>query len=51
MSLLLHPQGKSPRYPLERRLGGPESHSGCRINDELVPEVYNLMQSDRKLTV
>jgi hypothetical protein len=24
----LYPQGKSPWYPLERRLGGPQSHSG-----------------------
>jgi hypothetical protein len=23
----LHPQGKSPRYPLNRRLGGPQSRS------------------------
>jgi hypothetical protein len=23
------PQGKSPRYPLDRRLGGPQSQSGC----------------------
>jgi hypothetical protein len=25
----LYPQGKSPWYPLDRRLGGPQSHSGC----------------------
>jgi hypothetical protein len=24
----LYPQGKSPRYPLDRRLGGPQSRSG-----------------------
>jgi hypothetical protein len=24
----LYPQGKSPRYPLDRRLGGPQSQSG-----------------------
>jgi hypothetical protein len=24
----LYPQGKSPRYPLNRRLGGPQSRSG-----------------------
>jgi hypothetical protein len=23
------PQGKSSRYPLDRRLGGPQSRSGC----------------------
>jgi hypothetical protein len=22
------PQGKSPRYPLDKRLGGPQGHSG-----------------------
>jgi hypothetical protein len=22
------PQGKSPWYPLDRRIGGPQSHSG-----------------------
>jgi hypothetical protein len=25
---LLYPQGKSPCYPLDRRLGGPQSRSG-----------------------
>jgi len=23
------PQGESPQYPLDRRLGGPHSQSGC----------------------
>jgi len=23
------PQGKSPWYPLDKRLGGPQSWSGC----------------------
>jgi len=23
------PQGKSPLYPLDRRLGGPQSQTGC----------------------
>jgi hypothetical protein len=27
--LPLYPQGKSPWYPLDRRLGGPQSWSGC----------------------
>jgi hypothetical protein len=26
--LPLYPQGKSPWYPLDRRLGGPQSRSG-----------------------
>jgi hypothetical protein len=25
----LYPQGKSPWYPLDRRMGGPQSRSGC----------------------
>jgi hypothetical protein len=25
---LLYPQGKSPWYPLDRRMGGPQSQSG-----------------------
>jgi len=29
----LYPQGKSPWYPLDRRLGGPQSRSG-RDGDE-----------------
>jgi len=29
MPWLLYPQGKCPSYPLDRRLGGPQSHSGC----------------------
>jgi hypothetical protein len=28
--LPLYPRGKSPRYPLDRRLGGPQSQSGRR---------------------
>jgi hypothetical protein len=29
-SAALYPRGKDPRYPLERRLGGPQSRSGHR---------------------
>jgi hypothetical protein len=29
-SRALPPGGKSPRYPLYKRLGGPQSQSGCR---------------------
>jgi hypothetical protein len=25
----LYSKGKNPRYPLDRRLGGPQSRSGC----------------------
>jgi hypothetical protein len=31
----LHPRGKSPRYPLNRRLGGPQSRSG-RFGEEKI---------------
>jgi hypothetical protein len=30
MARQLYPQGKSPWYPLDRRLGGPQSRSGHR---------------------
>jgi len=29
MPWLLYPWGKSPQYPLDRRLGGPQGQSGC----------------------
>jgi hypothetical protein len=32
----LYPQGKSPRYPLDRRRGGPQSRSGCG-GEEKIP--------------
>jgi len=25
----LYPPGKEPQYPMDRRLGGPQSWSGC----------------------
>jgi hypothetical protein len=28
------PQGRSPWYPLDRRLGGPQCHSGCGGEDK-----------------
>jgi hypothetical protein len=30
----LYPQGKSPWYPLDRRLGGPQSRSGHGIEEK-----------------
>jgi hypothetical protein len=30
----LYPRGKSPRYPLDRRLGGPQNRSGRRGEEE-----------------
>jgi hypothetical protein len=38
----LYPQGKSPWYPLDRRLGGPQSRSGCgggEKNSQLPPGI------------
>jgi hypothetical protein len=32
----LNSRGKSPRYPLDRRLGGPQSRSG-RSGEEEIP--------------
>jgi hypothetical protein len=32
--LMLYPQGRSPRYPLDRRLGGPQSQSGHREEEK-----------------
>jgi len=29
MPQLLYPKGKIPWYPLDRRMGGPQNHSGC----------------------
>jgi hypothetical protein len=35
---LLYPQGKSSQYPLDRRLGGPQSQSGqCQREKLPVP--------------
>jgi hypothetical protein len=31
---LLYPQGKSLWYPFDRRLGGPQSQSGCSRKEE-----------------
>jgi hypothetical protein len=38
----LYPQGKSPSYPLNRRLGGPQSrsgHGGEEINSQPPPGI------------
>jgi hypothetical protein len=59
---LLYPQGKSPWYPLDRRLGGPESWSGhCREKYNLAPPgieprpssplLYQLSYPERKIMV
>jgi hypothetical protein len=40
----LYPQGKSPRYPLDRRLGGPQSrsgHGGEEKNSQPLPRESN----------
>jgi hypothetical protein len=33
-SRILYHQGKSPRYPLDRRLGGPQSRSGHGVKEQ-----------------
>jgi hypothetical protein len=33
----LYPRGKNPRYPLDRRLGGPQSRSGRRGQKKNLP--------------
>jgi hypothetical protein len=33
---VLYPRGKSPRYPLDRRLGGPQSQSGCSGREKIL---------------
>jgi hypothetical protein len=41
----LYPRGKSPRYPLDRRLGGPQSRSG-RFGEENISWPYRDLNSD-----
>jgi hypothetical protein len=36
MPLSLYPWGKSPRYSLDRRLGGPQSRSGRRGEEKIL---------------
>jgi hypothetical protein len=36
-----YPKGKSPRYPLERRLGGPQSWSGWRGKEKILDPTRN----------
>jgi hypothetical protein len=41
----LYPQGKSPWYPLDRRLGGPQSHFGrgsSQENTRVYPKISGL---------
>jgi hypothetical protein len=43
---VLYPQGKSPLYPFERRLGGPQSwsgHGGEEKNSRLLPGLEPLI--------
>jgi hypothetical protein len=39
MSQLIYPKGKSPRYPLNRRLGGPQNQSGCGGKEIEIPSL------------
>jgi hypothetical protein len=38
----LYTQGKSPQYPLDKRLGGPECHSGCSGEDKVKVNLASL---------
>jgi hypothetical protein len=43
---LLYPQKKSPWYPLDKRLGGPQNWSGCggkEKNSQLLPGLKPLI--------
>jgi hypothetical protein len=47
MTRPLYPRGKSPRYPLDRRLGGPRSRSGRRGEEEILDPTGTLTQTSR----
>jgi hypothetical protein len=36
-ALAVYRRGKSPRYPLDRRLPGPQSRSGCGGENKSIP--------------
>jgi hypothetical protein len=40
---LLYPQGKSPPYPLDRRLGGPQSHSDVVVKRKIPRNIYRFV--------
>jgi hypothetical protein len=49
----LHPPGRSPWYPLDRRLGGSQSQSGCsgkEKNSQPLPELEPLMVTGKYCT-
>jgi len=35
----LYPYGKSPHYPLDRRLGGHQGWSGCSSEEKKIPSL------------
>jgi len=39
MPWLLYSQERSPHYPLDRRLGGPQSQSGCSGEEKNIGEL------------
>jgi hypothetical protein len=45
--LLLYPRGKSPRCPLDRRLGGPQSRSGQRGEEKILDPTGTLTPTPR----
>jgi hypothetical protein len=49
--LSLYPRGKSHRYPLDRRLGGPQSRSGLRGRKNWCREEYNVKMYLKEITL
>jgi hypothetical protein len=49
MSRPLHPWGKSRRYPLDTRLGGPQSRSGCRGEEKIIDPTGSRTPTPRSL--
>jgi hypothetical protein len=49
--LLLYPQGKSPRYPLDRSLGWPQSQSGRRGEEKILDPTWTRTLTSRSSSV
>jgi hypothetical protein len=48
----LYPHGKNPRYPLDRRLGGPQSRFGrCEVRKNLLPPAANQIPVVNKIAL
>jgi hypothetical protein len=51
MPLPLYPRGKSPRYPLDRRLGGPQSEEKKNLAYRILLGTYEGKRSLGKIGV